>query len=130
MKEHKQKSISIILYIYTLDMLVYKRFVVQNKFNVKQSHVKEFEHLWITRQSYLKQMPGFQSFHYMHNKEVAGEYISQTVWNNMEDFKAWLNSPEFEKNHKIKDREWVNKVTAMLESLPQTSIFEELDTIK
>lgn len=104
-------------------------FVVQNKFKVKPTHTNDFETLWLKRQSYLKGMPGFVSFHYMRNVEVEGEYIAQTRWNDISDFRRWLNSPEFEANHRLKDQAWIQKMTDMLDTLPATSIFEELESI-
>src|SRR3954467_9314143 len=53
------------------------------------------------RQSYLSEVPGFQSFHLLRGavEEGARVYASHTVWSDEAAFMAWTQSDAFRKAH-------------------------------
>ena len=82
------------------DGCVPRAYIVQNRFKVLPGYRDKFELAWMTRKSYLHEMPGYISFSLLSNEIVGkNEYISHTVWQNKESFDNWLASPQFEKSH-------------------------------
>ncbi|KAG1663129.1 hypothetical protein FOA52_000651 [Chlamydomonas sp. UWO 241] len=66
-------------------------FVVKNIFQVKPDSFDAFEDMWVTRESRLKQMPGFMRFAMLRCTNVAGKYVSETHWATEADFKNWAS---------------------------------------
>jgi heme-degrading monooxygenase HmoA len=83
----------------------------------------DFEIVWRDRKSYLKDTPGFISFTFLRSLDVVGEYTSQTVWENHNHFKAWMDSPQFEQSHRAANTELVR---SSLEQQPTISFYEGL----
>ncbi|EFJ44621.1 hypothetical protein VOLCADRAFT_106286 [Volvox carteri f. nagariensis] len=80
-----------------------------NVFKVKPESYSDFEQVWKTRESRLKQMPGFVRFAMLRCENVPGKYISQaaleccegggTYWQSKEDFQNWTKSSQFAASH-------------------------------
>ena len=78
-------------------------FVAQNRFVVKTGKERDFEERWASRESKLASVPGFLGF-YMLRRDAAKaddnfNYISTSLWKDMDSFQAWQRSPEFASAH-------------------------------
>ena len=76
-------------------------YLAMNRFTVPLENAAEFEELWLTRESRLKDMDGFVSFHMLKGPEEDGRilYASHTVWESEDHFRAWTTSAEFRASH-------------------------------
>ena len=79
-------------------------FIAMNRFIINEGHESAFEDVWRNRDSSLKEVPGFQTFHLLKgpkNKETGQTlYASHTVWETHAHFIDWTNSENFRKAHK------------------------------
>jgi len=79
-------------------------FVAMNRFSIRNGHEDAFETVWRERDSKLKNVPGFRSFHLLKGAadEDAGTtlYASHTIWNSQQDFVNWTHSENFREAHK------------------------------
>jgi heme-degrading monooxygenase HmoA len=76
-------------------------YIAMNQFRVKPDHANAFEQAWRDRQSFLAEVPGFETFHLLRGP-IDGEaqlYASHTVWRDEASFKAWTESEAFRKAH-------------------------------
>jgi heme-degrading monooxygenase HmoA len=71
---------------------VYKgtMYIAMNQFRVKPGAGADFERAWRERQSYLSEVPGFESFNLLRGplEDGAQLYASHTVWTDEPAFKA------------------------------------------
>jgi heme-degrading monooxygenase HmoA len=76
-------------------------YIAMNHFRVRPDAASDFERAWRERQSYLSEVPGFQSFHLLRGavEEGARVYASHTVWSDEAAFMAWTQSDAFRKAH-------------------------------
>jgi heme-degrading monooxygenase HmoA len=76
-------------------------FIAMNRFKVRKGSEEAFEKVWLTRESYLDQMPGFVEFHLLRGPEAEDHtlYSSHTVWESRTEFEAWTKSDEFRTAH-------------------------------
>ncbi len=77
-------------------------YLAMNRFAVRPENAAAFEALWLGRDSYLKDMPGFVEFHMLKGPDRGDGtilYASHTVWENEETFRAWTRSEAFRKAH-------------------------------
>ena len=76
-------------------------FIAMNRFKVIKEECKAFEDLWVTRQSHLDEVKGFQVFHLLRGPEHEDYvlYSSHTIWASQEDFMAWTKSEQFRAAH-------------------------------
>jgi len=76
-------------------------FIAMNRFPVLVGQEATFEAVWSGRNSYLKDVPGFVSFHLL--RGATGEettlFASHTVWESRADFEAWTKSEAFRMAH-------------------------------
>jgi len=72
-------------------------YVAMNQFRVTPGSGELFEDAWRNRQSYLSEVPGFQSFSLLRGDD--GVYISQSFWVDEAAFLAWTESEAFRKAH-------------------------------
>lgn len=76
-------------------------FLAMNRFEIALGFEEGFEEVWRQRDTYLSEVPGFQSFELL--KGPSGEthtlYASHTVWASREAFEAWTESEHFRKAH-------------------------------
>lgn len=77
-------------------------FIAMNRFKVRPGHEAAFEEIWATRESRLKEMPGFVEFRMLRGPEAEDHrlYSSHTVWVSKEAFEAWTKSEQFRDAHK------------------------------
>lgn len=76
-------------------------YIAMNHFRVDQDKGEEFEGNWRERETYLKDVPGFQTFHLLRGpiEGSARLYASHSVWQDEESFKNWVGSEAFRKAH-------------------------------
>ena len=76
-------------------------FIAMNRFKIAIGFEPGFEELWRTRESYLSEVPGFQSFHLLRGPRAEDHtlYASHTVWTSREAFEAWTESDHFRRAH-------------------------------
>lgn len=76
-------------------------FIAMNRFRIHHGFEAAFEHLWRERESYLAEVPGFQSFRLLKGPD-DGEctlYASHTCWASRDYFDAWRESAHFRNAH-------------------------------
>lgn len=76
-------------------------FFAMNRFKVLKGCEAEFENVWLTRDSYLHELPGFVSFHLLKGpvRDEYQLYSSHTIWESYAAFEAWTKSEAFRKAH-------------------------------
>jgi len=76
-------------------------YIAMNHFRVKPELTAEFEQAWRERESFLAEVPGFESFHLLKGpvEDGAALYASHTVWADEAAFTAWTRSEAFHKAH-------------------------------
>jgi len=76
-------------------------FIAMNRFKIAKGFEAGFEELWRTRESYLAEVPGFESFHLLRGPEADDHtlYASHTVWASRADFDRWTESDHFRRAH-------------------------------
>ncbi len=76
-------------------------FIAMNRFKVNKGSEKDFENVWLTRETHLEELPGFVEFHLLRGPEREDYtlYSSHTVWESYEAFEAWTKSEAFRKAH-------------------------------
>ncbi len=77
-------------------------YLTMNRFKVRLDQSEAFEALWLRRDSHLKTVPGFLSFHLMRGPEREDHvlYASHTAWETEEAFTGWTKSEAFRAAHK------------------------------
>ena len=77
-------------------------FLAMNRFKVRAGAEGDFEEVWRSRESRLKEVPGFKEFRLLKGPEGDGYrlYSSHVIWATREDFEAWTKSDAFREAHK------------------------------
>ena len=77
-------------------------YLTMNRFKVRPDQAEAFEALWLRRDSHLKTVPGFISFHLMRGPERGDHvlYASHTAWETEDAFTGWTKSEAFRAAHK------------------------------
>lgn len=76
-------------------------FIAMNRFRIAKGFEEGFEKVWRERDSYLSEVPGFQSFALLKGPEREDHvlYSSHTVWASRAHFEAWTASDHFRRAH-------------------------------
>ena len=81
-------------------------YLAMNRFKITPGFEAGFEKIWRERDSYLSEVPGFQSFALLKGGYVEvpdGDdyilYASHSVWESRAAFVAWTESDHFRKAH-------------------------------
>ena len=76
-------------------------YIAMNHFRVAPDKTEAFEQAWRDRESFLAEVPGFESFHLLRGPEEEGArlYASHTTWTDRPSFVAWTESEAFRKAH-------------------------------
>ncbi len=76
-------------------------FIAMNRFKVSKGSEESFERVWRERNSYLSEVPGFESFALLKGPEHQDHvlYASHSVWESCKAFEAWVESDSFRKAH-------------------------------
>jgi len=76
-------------------------FLAMNRFKIAPGFEEGFEKIWRERDTYLSEVPGFQSFSLLKGPSVDEYtlYASHTIWASRDAFEAWTESDHFRKAH-------------------------------
>jgi len=76
-------------------------FIAMNRFKVIPDARAEFERVWTSRDTHLRDVPGFIEFDLLRGPEQEDHvlYSSHTIWRSREDFEAWTRSEAFRLAH-------------------------------
>ena len=76
-------------------------YIAMNRFKITPGHEDAFEEVWRTRDSHLKDVPGFKQFKLL--RGPAGEehtlFASHSIWESEDAFTAWTKSEAFRAAH-------------------------------
>jgi heme-degrading monooxygenase HmoA len=77
-------------------------FIAMNRFKVAPGSQAEFERVWISRDTHLRDVPGFMEFHLLRGPEREDHvlYSSHAVWRSRDHFEAWTRSEAFRLAHR------------------------------
>ena len=77
-------------------------FIAMNRFKVAKGAERDFEEMWISRDSHLQSVPGFVEFHLLRgpDREDHVLYSSHTIWQSQGAFEAWTRSEAFRMAHR------------------------------
>ena len=77
-------------------------FIAMNRFKVVRGAEAAFEQVWTSRDTHLREVPGFVTFHLLRGPEHDDHvlYASHTLWRNKADFEAWTRSEAFRLAHR------------------------------
>ena len=72
-----------------------------NRFKIMLGREKDFEEIWINRETFLEKVPGFINFNLIKGstQEDHTLYASHSSWNSYKDFENWTKSEQFRKAH-------------------------------
>lgn len=76
-------------------------FFAMNRFKILKGEEAAFEELWRSRDSRLKEVPGFIEFNLLKGAEAEDYtlYASHTTWASKAEFTAWTQSEQFRAAH-------------------------------
>jgi len=76
-------------------------YLAMNRFKVIKEKAKDFEAMWLGRDSDLPNNPGFVEFRLLKGPEHDDHilYSSHTFWQTEDDFVAWTKSDSFRRAH-------------------------------
>jgi heme-degrading monooxygenase HmoA len=76
-------------------------FIAMNRFKVIPGQESAFEEVWTSRDTHLRDVPGFVEFHLLRGpaKEDHVLYSSHTIWRSRAAFEAWTRSEAFRAAH-------------------------------
>lgn len=102
-------------------------YLTMNRFKVALGQEEIFEEIWASRDSHLKGVDGFVSFHLMKG-ETRGDhtlYASHTTWRDRAAFEAWTKSDAFRAAHS-----GVRPQTDLYLGPPQLEVFESVQSLE
>jgi heme-degrading monooxygenase HmoA len=102
-------------------------FIAMNRFKVVPGAEAAFEDVWTSRDTYLRGVPGFVSFHLLRGpkREDHVLYSSHTIWKSRAAFEAWTTSEAFREAHRGAG---ANK--PMYLGHPELELFEVIQTVE
>jgi len=76
-------------------------YIAMNRFQIAKGFEGGFEKIWRERDTYLSEVPGFESFSLLKGPEAEDHilYASHTIWSSKQDFINWTESDSFRKAH-------------------------------
>jgi heme-degrading monooxygenase HmoA len=77
-------------------------FIAMNRFKVIRGAEADFETVWTSRDTHLRDVPGFITFHLLRGPEREDHtlFASHTLWASRADFEAWTTSEAFRLAHR------------------------------
>src|SRR5690242_9108275 len=77
-------------------------FIAMNRFKVLLDAEREFEEVWLSRDTQLRGVPGFVEFHLLRGpvRDDHVLYASHTIWRSGADFEEWPRSEAFRLAHR------------------------------
>ena len=76
-------------------------FIAMNRFQVVRGSETDFETVWTSRDTHLRDVPGFIAFHLLRGPEREDHtlFASHTLWASREVFEDWTRSEAFRRAH-------------------------------
>jgi heme-degrading monooxygenase HmoA len=76
-------------------------FIAMKRFHVIKGREGDFEHVWLSRDTRLENVPGFVEFELLKGPESEDRtlYASHTIWESRAAFEAWTRSEAFRAAH-------------------------------
>lgn len=76
-------------------------YIAMNRFKIKPGKEEDFIRIWRERDTYLNEVPGFKSFNLLQGQstEEYTLFISHSIWQDEEAFRAWTKSDAFRRAH-------------------------------
>jgi heme-degrading monooxygenase HmoA len=76
-------------------------YIAMNRFRIAPGREEDFLEVWRNRDSHLEEVPGFKQFKMLQgeSQEDHTVFISHSVWESEETFRAWTKSDAFRKAH-------------------------------
>ena len=76
-------------------------FIAMNRFKVRNGAERDFEQVWLSRETHLENVPGFLVFHLLKGPERDDHvlYASHSLWGSEKHFADWTRSEAFRKAH-------------------------------
>lgn len=74
-------------------------FIAMNRFRVRKGSERDFEQVWLTRDTHLGGVPGFIAFHLLKGPERDDHVLYYTLWASEAAFLDWTRSEAFRKAH-------------------------------
>lgn len=102
-------------------------YLTMNRFRVRDGQEEAFEAMWTSRDSHLKTVPGFVSFHLMRGEKdgPVRTYVSHTLWTGKEAFLDWTRSEAFRRAHS-----GVTPKDGLYDGPPELECFESVQEIR
>tara|TARA_B100000029_G_scaffold424044_1_gene431562 strand:+ start:306 stop:608 length:303 start_codon:yes stop_codon:yes gene_type:complete len=77
-------------------------YIAMNRFKIVLGKEKEFENIWLNRESRLDKVPGFVKFNLVRGESNDDHtlYASHSTWASEKDFVQWTKSESFRNAHK------------------------------
>ena len=77
-------------------------FIAMNRFKVLPGSEDAFQAVWTSRDTHLREVPGFIAFHLLRGpaKDDHTLFASHTLWASHADFEAWTQSEAFRLAHR------------------------------
>ncbi len=77
-------------------------YIAMNRFKVSPGSEAAFEHMWTSRDSHLREVPGFVEFHLLRGpvRDDHVLYSSHTIWADHAAFEGWTKSEAFRAAHR------------------------------
>ena len=74
-------------------------FIAMNRFKVRKGAERDFEQVWLSRETHLENVPGFLVFHLLKGPERDDHvlYASHSLWRSEKHFANWTRSEAFRK---------------------------------
>ena len=76
-------------------------YIAMNRFRIAVGREEEFIEIWRSRDTHLKDVPGFDSFNLLRGEtnEEFTLFASHTIWESEQAFRDWTKSEAFRKAH-------------------------------
>jgi heme-degrading monooxygenase HmoA len=103
-------------------------YIAMNRFKVALGSEAAFEELWTTRDTHLKEVPGFVEFHLLKGPQRDDHvlYSSHTIWASHAAFEDWTKSDAFRAAH----RNAGNESRSLYLGHPEFEGFEVIQTVQ
>jgi heme-degrading monooxygenase HmoA len=106
-------------------------YIAMNRFKVALGSEAAFEHVWTSRDTHLKEVPGFVEFHLLRGprREDHVLYSSHTIWSDQAAFEGWTKSEAFRAAHRNAGKIGAGNTPLYL-GHPEFEGFEVVQTVK
>jgi heme-degrading monooxygenase HmoA len=77
-------------------------YIAMNRFKIAPGSEAAFEQVWTSRDTHLREVPGFVEFHLLRGprREDHVLYSTHSVWQNLQAFEDWTRSEAFRAAHR------------------------------